>query len=48
MEPDVYMAVCTMVIDVGQQYSERYKNVSNQILLAFDIPDVTIEVDGVN
>ena len=48
MEPDVYMAVCTMVIDVGQQYSERYKNVSNQILLAFDIPDVTIEVDGTN
>lgn len=48
MEPDVYMAVCTMVIDVGQQYSERYKNVSNQILLAFDIPDVTIEVDGVD
>lgn len=48
MEPDVYMAVCTMVIDVGQQYSEWYKNVSNQILLAFDIPDVTIEVDGVN
>jgi len=48
MEPDVYMAVCIMVIDVGQQYSERYKNVSNQILLAFDIPDVTIEVDGVN
>lgn len=48
MEPDVYMAVCTMVIDVGQQYSERYKNVSNQILLAFDIPDMTIEVDGVD
>lgn len=48
MEPDVYMAVCTMVIDVGQQYSERYKNMSNQILLAFDIPDVTIEVDGVD
>lgn len=25
MEPDVYMAVCTMVIDIGQQYSEMYK-----------------------
>ena len=46
MEPDVYMAVCTMVIDLGQQYSEKFKKVDNKLLLAFDIPDVTIEVDG--
>ena len=46
MEPDVYMAVCTMVVDLGQQYSEVYKKVENKLLLAFDIPDVTIEIDG--
>ena len=40
------MAVCTMVIDIGQQYSEMYKKLDNKLLLAFDIPDVTIEIDG--
>lgn len=46
MEADVYMAVCTMVVDIGQQYSEMYKKLDNKLLLAFDIPDVTIEIDG--
>ena len=46
MEPDVYMAVCTMVIDLGQQYNDRNKKVENKMLMAFDIPDVTIEIGG--
>nr|WP_302657520.1 hypothetical protein [uncultured Agathobaculum sp.] len=48
IEPDVYMAVCTIVADVGEQYSEKYKNTNNQVLLAFDIPDIAIEVNGEN
>lgn len=46
MEAGVYMAVCTMVIDIGQHYSEKFKKVDNKLLLAFDIPGETIEVDG--
>ncbi len=46
LEPDVYIAVCTMVIDIGQQYSESFKKVENKLLIAFDIPDVLIEIDG--
>ena len=46
MENGVYMAVCTMVIDIGQHYSEKFKKVDSRLLIAFDIPDETIEVDG--
>jgi len=41
-----YLAVCVGVYDLGEQYSEKYKNYSPKLMISFDIPAVTIEVDG--
>lgn len=41
-----YVAVCIGVIDLGEQYSEKYKNYSNKIQIVFELPGETIEVDG--
>lgn len=41
-----YLAVCVGVYDLGEQYSEKYKNYSPKLMISFDIPSVTIEVDG--
>lgn len=41
-----YLAVCVGVFDLGEQYSEKYKTYSPKIMITFDIPSVTIEVDG--
>jgi len=41
-----YLAVCVGVFDLGDQHSEKYKNYSPKLIITFDIPAVTIEVDG--
>lgn len=46
VDPGVYMAVCVGVIDLGEQYSELYKNFSNKVQIVWDLPTETIEVDG--
>lgn len=46
VEPGVYMAVCVGVIDLGEQYSEKFKNYSNKVKIIWAIPSETIEVDG--
>lgn len=47
VEPGVYMAVCTGIIDLGEQYSEKYKNYANKVMIVWDVPSETILVDGV-
>lgn len=46
VEPGVYTAVCIGVIDLGEQYSEKFKNYSNKVQIVWEIPTETIEVDG--
>lgn len=46
MEGGVYMAVCVTVADLGDQYSEKYKNTQRKVVFSFDIPSETVEVDG--
>lgn len=41
-----YLAVCVGVYDLGEQYSEKFKNYSPKIMISFDIPTLTIEVEG--
>lgn len=41
-----YMAVCIGVIDLGEQYSEKFKNYSNKVQIVFELPGETIEVEG--
>lgn len=46
MDPGVYMAVCIGVVDLGEQYSEKFKNYSNKVLFIFEFPEERVEVDG--
>lgn len=46
VEPGVYMAVCVGVVDLGEQYSEKFKNYSNKLKFVWALPTETIEVDG--
>jgi hypothetical protein len=46
VEPGVYMAVCVGVIDLGEQYSEMFKNYSNKCMIVWELPGETIEIDG--
>mgnify|MGYP000522440576 CR=1 FL=1 len=46
IEPGVYMAVCVGVIDLGEQYSEMFKNYRNEVQIVWEIPSETVEIDG--
>ena len=46
VEPGVYMAVCVGVIDLGEQYSEQFKNYSNKCMIVWELPGETVEIDG--
>lgn len=46
VEPGVYIAVCIGVIDLGEQYSEKFKNYSNKVQFVWELPYETVEVDG--
>lgn len=46
VEPGVYFAVCIGVIDLGEQYSDKFKNYSNRVQFVWELPSETIEVDG--
>lgn len=46
VEPGVYMAVCIGVVDLGEQYSEKFKNYSNKVKFVWALPGETIEIEG--
>lgn len=46
VDPGVYIAVCVGVIDLGEQYSEKFKNYSNKVKFIWELIGETIEVDG--
>lgn len=41
-----YLAVCSMMIDLGLQYNERFGNTAPKVLIGWEIPGETIEIDG--
>lgn len=41
-----YSAVCNMLVDLGMQRNETYNNVSRKVLIGWQLPDETIEIDG--
>lgn len=45
IEEGSHLGVCSMLIDLGMQYSEMYKNSSRKVLIAWEIPDETIELE---
>lgn len=46
VDPGVYMAVCVGVVDLGEQYSEKFKSYSNKLKFVWALPSETIEIDG--
>ena len=41
-----YLAVCSMMVDLGLQYNERFGNTQQKVLIGWEIPGETIEIDG--
>lgn len=46
MEDGTYPAVCVGIVDLGEQYNQTFKNFSEKILIVFEIPSETLEIDG--
>lgn len=46
MEAGTYSAVCVGVVDLGEQYSEQFKKYSDKLLIIWEIPSQTIQIDG--
>ena len=46
IEAGVYVSVCIGYIDLGEQYSEKFKNYSVKGMFIWEIPSETVEVDG--
>lgn len=46
VEPGVYVGICVGIIDLGEQYSELYKNYSNKVKFIWELAGETIEIDG--
>lgn len=45
VEEGTHLGVCSMLIDLGMQYSETYKKSSRKVLIGWELPDETIELD---
>lgn len=46
VEPGVYIAVCVGVIDLGEQFSEKFKNYRNEVQFVWELSGEMVEVDG--
>lgn len=44
--PGVYIAVCVSIIDLGEQYNEKFKNYQNKIKIVWELIGETVEIDG--
>ena len=40
---DVYPAVCNMLIDLGEQYSEKFDKLSRKVLIGWELPGEVLE-----
>ncbi len=46
MDAGTYPAVCVGVVDLGEQYSETFKKYSDKLLVIWEIPSQTVQIDG--
>lgn len=45
--PDgTYFGVCSMIVDLGAMYSERYDKTQRKVMIAWELPEETIEING--
>ena len=40
-----HLAVCNMIVDLGMQYNETYKNTSRKVLIGWELPEEHIELE---
>lgn len=48
MEAGTYPAVCVGIVDLGEQYNEMFKKYNDKLLIIWEIPSQTVEIDGEN
>lgn len=41
-----YPGICVGVVDLGEQYNEKFKKYEDKVLLIWELPGVTIEIEG--
>lgn len=41
-----YLAVCGLLVDLGDQFSKKYGKASRKVMIGWEIPEETIEIDG--
>lgn len=46
IQAGTYLAVCVGIIDIGKQYNAKFNNYKNKVIIIFEIPSETIEIDG--
>lgn len=46
VEPGVYIGICVGVIDLGEQYREKFKDYRNEVQFVWELAGETVEVDG--
>lgn len=46
VEGGTYPAVCVGIVDLGEQHSELFKNYRDMVLIIWELPGLTVEVDG--
>ena len=46
VEGGTYPSVCVCIVDLGEQYNEHFKKYEDKVLLVWELPTVTIEVEG--
>ena len=45
--PDgTYLGVCSMIVDLGDMYSETYKKLQRKVMIGWQLPEEPIEVNG--
>lgn len=46
IEAGTYPAVCIGIVDLGEQYGETFKKYNNRLLIIWEIPSQTVQIDG--
>lgn len=41
-----YLAVCGLLVDLGDQFNKTYGKASRKVMIGWEIPEETIEIDG--
>lgn len=46
LESGTYAGVCVGIIDIGEQKNEKFGNYAEKVIIIFEIPSETVEIDG--